>query len=235
MQINKQNRPHSISEFFNILDGDEATKVVDEDTVAYTNTQTRTNTSTTGNRLSSSLNSGSKVSKMGWRAYLNFIAIALSGFFGLIFCAKIDVWHRDALCIGHVSHEVLLQDLELVESMAYILISCLLVTSACVAFHKKNTGRISLTIFSLFFCLIAYSELGEVAQFSEALHSNSGLIPIPTPGTMIILYILYIIIAFIYQYKYIKTFIKPNSTIIAITFLEVLIFIGLTFFYFHAG
>lgn len=172
------------------------------------------------------------------RAYLNFIMIALSGFFGLIFCAKMDVWCRDILRIEHVSLDFLFQDLKQVELTAYLFISCLLITSACVAFHKKNTGRIVLTIFSLFLCFVAYILSSAVAECTETLNSSKGIGSIPTPGMMIVYYIFYIIIASIYQYKYCKSFLKQNSKILyIITFLEVFVSLGLTLFYlvFHAG
>lgn len=174
------------------------------------------------------------------RAYLNFIMIALSGLFGLKFCEKVDAWCGDILRIEHVSLDFLFQDLKQVELTAYLFISCLLITSACVAFHKKNTGRIVLTIFSLFLCFAAYMLSSAVAEFTETLNSSKGIGPIPFPssGMMINYYILYIIIASIYQYKYCKSFLKQNSKILyIITFLEVFVSLGLTFFYlvFHAG
>lgn len=172
------------------------------------------------------------------RAYLNFIMIALSGFFGLIFCAKMDAWNRIVLRIEHHSHDFFYMDFEQVESLAYILMACSLITSVFVIFDKKHTGRIALTITTLFLGLMAYSGLDECAELVSTLRSGSDIIPIPDYAHILIVYIVFIGLASVYQYKYINSFHKKNSNILyIITFLEVFVSLGLTFFYlvFHAG
>lgn len=172
------------------------------------------------------------------RAYLNFIMIALSGFFGLIFCAKMDAWNRIVLRIEHHSHDFFYMDYEQVESLAYILMACSLITSVLVIFDKKHTGRIALTITTLFLGLMAYSGLDECAELVSTLRSGSDIIPIPDYAHILIVYIVFIGLASVYQYKYINSFHKKNSNILyIITFFEVFVSLGLTFFYlvFHAG
>lgn len=166
------------------------------------------------------------------RAYLNFIMIALSGYFGLAFCAYMDRWYSSALRIKYESHDYFYKMFEDIESCAYILMACSLITSICVIFDKNRTGRIALTLITLFLCLVAFSGLEGCGVFVKELRSGSEILSGPDPADSKIAYILYIGFAAIYQYKYINSLHKQNSNILHyITFLEVLVSLGLTFFY----